>query len=442
MGHVDHGKTSLLDYIRARTSPRARPAASRSTSAPTTSRPTARRITFLDTPGHEAFTAMRARGAKVTDIVVLVVAADDGVMPQTIEAIHHAKAAEVPIVVAVNKIDKPDADPDRVKQRTARNYELISEEWGGETLFVEVSAMTGQGIDRLLESILLQAELLDLKAAADGPATGHGDRVEPRKRPRCRRHDVGASQARCKAATSSRGRRNTAAFAPCSTRRARRSNRRPVDPGRGARPVRDAEARRRRPGRRKDERKAREVAQIPPAASATSKLAQQQAAKLENMFSQMGEGDAPNVQLIIKADVQGSAEALRDALDKMSTEEVRSRSSGSGVGGITESDVKLAAASKGVIIGFNVRADAAARERDQGSGRRHPLLQHHLRSDRRRESGARAGCLRRKCRRQIVGPAEVREVFRSPKFGNVAGCIVTEGYVGVALRFACCATTS
>jgi translation initiation factor IF-2 len=426
MGHVDHGKTSLLDYIR-RTKVAAGEAGGITQHIGAYNVETGNgRITFLDTPGHAAFTAMRARGAKVTDIVVLVVAADDGVMPQTIEAIQHAKAAGVPIVVAINKIDKPGGDLDRIR-RELSNYELISEEWGGETLFVQVSALTGQGVDKLLESLLLQAELLDLKAVDSGPAAGvvlesslergrgavatvliHKGKLQI--------GDIllaGEEYGRIRAMFDEAGK--TISSAGPST---------PVvvlglsgTPRAGD----DVQV-------VADERQARDVAAFRHSSKRESKLAHQQAAKLENIFSQMQAGGTPSIQLLIKADVHGSAEALRDALEKITSEDVKVSVVSSGVGGITESDVQLAATSKAIIIGFNVRADAGARGaiKETGVDIRYYSIIYEAIDD---IKAAASGLLAPEIREQIVGLAEVREVFRSPKFGNVAGCMVVDGYV-------------
>jgi translation initiation factor IF-2 len=426
MGHVDHGKTSLLDYIR-RTRVAAGEAGGITQHIGAYNVETDKgRITFLDTPGHAAFTAMRARGAKVTDIVVLVVAADDGVMPQTIEAIQHAKAADVPIVVAINKIDKPGGDLDRIR-RELSNYELISEEWGGETLFVSVSALTGQGVDKLLESLLLQAELLDLKAVDSGPAAGvvlESSLERGRgavatvliNRGKLQVGDTmlaGQEYGRIRAMFDETGR--AIPFAGPST---------PVvvlglsgTPSSGD----DVQV-------VADERQARDVAAFRYSRERETKLAHQQAAKLENIFSQMQAGGTPSIQLVIKADVHGSAEALRDALEKVSSEDVKVNVVSSGVGGITESDVQLAATSKAIIIGFNVRADSAARGaiKESGVDIRYYSIIYEAIDD---IKAAASGMLAPEVREQIVGLAEVRDVFRSPKFGNVAGCMVVDGYV-------------
>ena len=426
MGHVDHGKTSLLDYIR-RTKVAAGEAGgiTQHIGAYNVETPKGR-ITFLDTPGHAAFTAMRARGAKVTDIVVLVVAADDGVMPQTIEAVQHAKAAGVPIVVAINKIDKPGGDLDRIR-RELSNYELISEEWGGETLFVSVSALTGQGVDKLLDSLLLQAELLDLKAADTGPAAGVVLEASLERgrgavatvlisKGKLQLGDIllaGQEYGRIRALFDESGQQIS--FAGPST---------PVVVlGLSGTPMSGDDVQ-----VVEDERQARDVAQFRHSRERETKLAHQQASKLENIFSQMGTGGTPSVQLLIKADVHGSAEALRDALEKITSEDVKVTVVGAAVGGITESDVQLAATSKAIIIGFNVRADAAARGaiKESGVDIRYYSIIYEAIDD---IKAAASGLLAPEVREQIVGLAEVREVFRSPKFGNVAGCMVVDGYV-------------
>jgi translation initiation factor IF-2 len=426
MGHVDHGKTSLLDYIR-RTKVAAGEAGgiTQHIGAYNVETPKGR-ITFLDTPGHAAFTAMRARGAKVTDIVVLVVAADDGVMPQTVEAVQHAKAAGVPIVVAINKIDKPGGDLDRIR-RELSSYELISEEWGGETLFVSVSALTGQGVDKLLDSLLLQAELLDLKAVDSGPAAGVVLEASLERgrgavatvlvnKGKLQIGDIllaGQEYGRIRAMFNEAG--QAISIAGPSTPL--------VVLGLSGTPMAGDDVQ-----VVEDERQAREVAAFRHSRERETKLAHQQAAKLENIFSQMQAGAVPSMQLLIKADVHGSAEALRDALEKITSEDVKVAVVGAGVGGITESDVQLAATSKAIIIGFNVRADAAARGaiKESGVDIRYYSIIYEAIDD---IKAAASGLLAPEVREQIVGLAEVREVFRSPKFGNVAGCMVVDGYV-------------
>jgi translation initiation factor IF-2 len=425
MGHVDHGKTSLLDYIR-----RAKVAAGEAGGI--TQHVGAYRVktdkgmvTFLDTPGHAAFTAMRARGAKVTDVVVLVVAADDGVMPQTIEAIQHARAANVPIVVAVNKIDKSDADPERVRSELAKQ-EVVPEEWGGNSIFVNVSARTGEGIDKLLEAILLQAEVLELRAPTQGLASafvvessiekGRGAVVTVIvKKGTLRLGDAilaGTEYGRVRAMFDEAGEAVTEA-APSV----------PVvvlglsDAPNAGDELLVVES----------ERKAREVALYRQGKFRDNKLAKS-GTRAEDAFSQLGEAKIGIVQVLIKTDVQGSAEALRDALAKLSTEEVQARVIASGVGGITASDIQLAAASRAVVIGFNVRADAGAREAVKETGvdvRYYSIIYEAIDDVKQMMSGL----LAPEIKEQIVGVAQVREVFRSSKFGVVAGCLVTEGTV-------------
>ena len=427
MGHVDHGKTSLLDHIR-----RTRVAAGEAggitqhigayhVETPKGS------ITFLDTPGHAAFTSMRARGAQVTDIVVLVVAADDGVMPQTIEAIQHAKAAGVPIVVAINKIDRPNADPDRVRTELTK-HEVIPEEWGGDTLFVNVSAHTGEGIDSLLETLLLQAEVLDLRAPATGPASGVVLEASL-ERGRGAVATVLISKGLLRVGeTLLAGQEYGRIRAMFDENGQSISEAGPSTPvvvlGLSGTPMAGDDVQ-----VVSDERQAREVAQFRQGRERDVRLAQQQATKLENVFSQMAEGNLPGVQLLIKADVQGSAEALKDAIEKIATpDDVRITVIGAAVGGITESDVQLAATSKAIILGFNVRADAAARGaiKETGVDIRYYSVIYEAIDD---IKAAVSGLLAPEVREQIVGLAEVREVFRSPKFGNVAGCMVVDGYV-------------
>ncbi|UCG73452.1 MAG: translation initiation factor IF-2 [Chromatiales bacterium] len=426
MGHVDHGKTSLLDYIR-RTKVAAGEAGGITQHIGAYHVKTDRgEITFLDTPGHAAFTAMRARGAQVTDIVILVVAADDGVKPQTEEAVQHAKAAGVPIVVAVNKTDKSDADPERVRNELAA-LEVVPEEWGGENIFVNVSAKTGDGIDGLLESILLQAEVLDLKAVDEGPASGVVIESSLEKgrgtvaTVLVTRGHLEPGQVMLAGQEYGRVRRmldesgNEVNVAGPST---------PVavlglsgTPSAGDDVV-----------VLEDERKARELAQFRLGKSRDVKLAQQQAQKMGDVFSQMGTSEAKSLQLFVKADVHGSSEALRDALQKLSNDEVEIKVISSGVGGITENDVNLAAASNATIIGFNVRADASARGaiKETGVEVRYYSIIYEAIDDVR---AAMTGMLSPEIRDEIVGLAEVREVFRSPKFGDVAGCLVVDGYV-------------
>jgi translation initiation factor IF-2 len=425
MGHVDHGKTSLLDYIRA-TKVAAGEAGgiTQHIGAYHVETPKGG-VTFLDTPGHAAFTAMRARGAKATDVVVLVVAADDGVMPQTIEAIQHARAASVPIVVAVNKIDKSDADPDRVRTELSK-HEVIPEEWGGQNIFVNVSARTGQGVDQLLESILLQSEVLELKAPKSGLAAGiviESSIEKGRgavatvlvKKGTLRMGDpiiAGAEFGRVRAMFDESGKAVQEAEPSMPV----------VVLGLAGSPNAGDELL-----AVESERKAREVALYRQGKFRDVKLARQ-TTKVEDVFASIGEDKPGGVTIVLKADVQGSAEALRDALSKLSTEEVQVKVVASGVGGITISDVQLAAASKARIIGFNVRADSAARDAIKETGvevRYYSIIYEAIDDVKQWMSGM----LMPEIKEQIVGVAQVREVFRSSKFGVVAGCLVTEGFV-------------
>ena len=425
MGHVDHGKTSLLDYIR-RTKVAAGEAGGITQHIGAYHVETSKgMVTFLDTPGHAAFTAMRARGAKVTDIVILVVGADDGVMPQTIEAIQHAQAAKVPIVVALNKMDKPEADPERVKQELTK-YGVIPEEWGGENIFVPVSARTGQGVDQLLESILLQAEVLELKAPTAGLAAGYVIESSLEKgrgavatvlvlRGTLKLGDpllIGQEFGRVRALFDEAGKPVETAGPSMPV----------VVLGLSGAPNAGDELL-----VVESERKAREVAMHRQAKSRDVKLAQK-SANMQDVFSSMGENKPNVVQLLVKADVQGSVEALRDSLNGLSTGEVAVNVVASGVGGLTESDVTLAAASKARIIAFNVRGDAAARAaiKDHGVDVRYYSIIYEAIDDIR---AVLTGMLAPEVKEQIVGLAEVRSVFRSSKFGTVAGCMVVDGYV-------------
>ncbi len=425
IGQVDHGKTSLLDYIRS-TKVAAGEAGGITQHIGAYHVETPKGvITFLDTPGHAAFTAMRARGAKATDVVVLVVAADDGVMPQTVEAIQHARAAGVPIVVAVNKIDKADADPDRVRTELAK-HDVIPEEWGGEAIFVNVSARTGAGIDALLDSILLQAEILELRATREGLASGIviESSVEKGrgavatvlvKKGTLRMGDpilAGTEFGRVRAMFDETGAAVQTAAPSMPVVVLGLSN--PPNAGDDLLVV-------------ESERKAREVALYRQGKFRDSKLARQ-APRAEDVFSQLGEDKAGVVAVLIKADVQGSSEALRDSLEKLSTPEVQVRVLGSALGGITVSDVQLAAASKALIIGFNVRADAGARDaiKETGVEVRYYSIIYEVIDDVRQMM---SGMLKPEIKESIVGIAQVREVFRSSKFGVVAGCLVTEGLV-------------
>ncbi len=426
MGHVDHGKTSLLDHIR-----KTKVAAGEAGGITqhigayqvTTSKGV---ITFLDTPGHEAFTAMRARGAQATDLVILVVAADDGVKPQTIEAIHHSRDANVPMVVAINKIDKEDADPERVKQELA-NHNVIPEDWGGDVLIIPVSAKSGHGVDELLDAALLQAELLDLKSPRTGTAAGVV--VEARldkgrgpvatilvQRGTLHNGDVilaGRETGRIRAMSNDAGRRikDAAPSTPVETQ------------GLSGVPVAGDEVL-----VVTDERKAREIALLRQGKHKEIKLARQQATKLENVFQQMDDSEQKMLNLVIKADVQGSVGALTEALEKLSTNEVGVNVVHGMVGGISESDVNLALASNAIIIGFNVRADAAARKLLEAEDI--DIHYYNVIYDVVDEvKAAMSGMLAPEFREEVIGRAEVRDVFRTPKLGAIAGCFVSEGLV-------------
>ena len=426
MGHVDHGKTSLLDYIRrAKVASGEAGGITQHIGAYHVETPRGM-ITFLDTPGHEAFTAMRARGAKATDIVILVVAADDGVMPQTREAIAHAKAAGVPLVVAINKIDKPGGNADRVTQELIAES-VVPEEYGGDSPFVQVSAKTGQGIDSLLENVLLQAEVLELRAAVDAPAKGLV--VEARldkgrgtvatilvQSGTLKRGDVvlaGSSYGRVRAMLDENG-LNIAQAGPSI----------PVEiQGLTEVPAAGEEVM-----VMVDERKAREIALFRQGKFRDVKLAKQQAAKLENMFENMGEGEVKNLPIIVKTDVQGSQEALVQSLQKLSNSEVRVQVVHAAVGGISENDVNLAVASKAVIIGFNTRADASARKLAESNGV--DIRYYNIIYDAVDEvKAALSGMLAPEKREQIIGMVEVRQVFLVSKVGAIAGCLVTDGTV-------------
>ncbi|MFZ6690169.1 translation initiation factor IF-2 [Undibacterium sp. SXout20W] len=426
MGHVDHGKTSLLDYIRrAKVASGEAGGITQHIGAYHVETPRGM-ITFLDTPGHEAFTAMRARGAKATDIVILVVAADDGVMPQTKEAIAHAKAAGVPLVVAINKIDKPGGNADRVTQELIAES-VVPEEYGGDSPFVQVSAKTGQGIDSLLENVLLQAEVLELRAPKDAPAKGLV--VEARldkgrgtvatilvQSGTLKRGDVvlaGSSYGRVRAMLDENG-QNIAQAGPSI----------PVEiQGLTEVPAAGEEVM-----VMVDERKAREIALFRQGKFRDVKLAKQQAAKLENMFENMGEGEVKNLPIIVKTDVQGSQEALVQSLQKLSNSEVRVQVVHAAVGGISENDVNLAVASKAVIIGFNTRADASARKLAESNGV--DIRYYNIIYDAVDEvKAALSGMLAPEKREQIIGMVEVRQVFLVSKVGAIAGCLVTDGTV-------------
>jgi translation initiation factor IF-2 len=425
MGHVDHGKTSLLDYIR-RTKVAAGEAGGITQHIGAYHVETPKGvITFLDTPGHAAFTAMRARGAKATDIVILVVAADDGVMPQTVEAIQHARAAGVPIVVAVNKIDKSGADPDRVRAELAKQ-EVIPEDWGGENMFVNVSAHTGAGIDELLEAVLLQAEVLELRAPRTGLAGGVVIESSVEK-------GRGAvATVLVKKGTLRLGDPIIAGSEFGRVRALFDENGRPVEEASPSTPVvvlglSGAPNAGDEMLALESERKAREVALYRQGKFRDVKLARQ-ATRAEDVFSQLGEEKAGVVSVLVKGDVQGSVEALREALTKLSTEEVQVKIVASGLGAITVSDVQLAAASKALVIGFNVRADSGARDamKETGVEVRYYSIIYEAIDDVKQMM---TGMLRPEIKEQIVGVAQVRDVFRSSKFGVVAGCLVTEGYV-------------
>ncbi len=426
MGHVDHGKTSLLDYIRrTRVASGEAGGITQHIGAYHVETPRGM-VTFLDTPGHEAFTAMRARGAKATDVVILVVSADDGVMPQTIEAIHHAKAANVPLVVAINKIDKPGADPERVKMELV-SQEVVPEDFGGEVMFRAVSAKTGQGIDDLLEAVLLQAEVLELKASKNTPAKGMviEGRLDKGRGPVTtilvqsgilRRGDMvlaGTTYGKVRAMLDETG-RDVKEAGPSI----------PVEilglsdvPSAGEEMI-----------VLNDERKAREIANFRQGKFRDVKLAKQQASKLENMFEQMGENVAQTLSLIIKSDVQGSYEALATSLQKLSTDEVKVNIIHTGVGAISESDVNLSAASKAVLIGFNVRPDTGARKLIESLGvdiRYYNIIYEAVDEIK----AALGGMLAPEQKENMIGTVEVREVFTISKVGTIAGCYVQDGMI-------------
>jgi len=426
MGHVDHGKTSLLDYIRqSKVADKEAGGITQHIGAYHVETDKGV-ITFLDTPGHAAFTSMRARGANATDIVVLVVAADDGVMPQTVEAINHAKAAGVQLIVAVNKIDKPEADPDRVKNELSQ-HDVIPEDWGGDTPFVHVSAKTGEGIDDLLDNISLLAEIAELKAVDTGPAKGII--IEARL-------DKGRGPVASVLVQSGElkvGDILLAGFHYGRVRSMLDENGKPVKKAGPSIPVEvlglsgvpeagdevSVVA---------NERKAREVAQFRQEKHKEAQMAKQQAAKLENMFANMGSDEKMTLSVIIKADVQGSAEALQKSLMELATDEIAVNVLSAGVGGITETDVSLAAASNAIIIGFNVRADAAARKavEKEGVDLRYYSVIYDVIDE---VKAAMSGMLSPEKKQEIIGLAEVRDVFKSPKLGAIAGCMVVEGVV-------------
>ncbi|HEJ1042137.1 TPA: translation initiation factor IF-2 [Proteus mirabilis] len=426
MGHVDHGKTSLLDYIRSTKVASGEAGGITQHIGAYHVKTDKGEITFLDTPGHAAFTSMRARGAQVTDIVVLVVAADDGVMPQTIEAIQHAKAANVPVVVAVNKIDKPEADPDRVKTELSQ-YGILPEDWGGETQFIHVSAKQGLGIDELLDAILLQAEVLELKAVKEGMASGVviESYLDKGRGPvatilvregTLNKGDIvlcGFEYGRIRAMRNELGKEVQSAGPSMPVEILGLSN--VPSAGDEATVVRD-------------EKKAREVALYRQGKFREVKLARQQKSKLENMFANMEEGKVSELNIVLKTDVQGTCEAITDALVKLSTDEVKLKIIGSGVGGITETDATLAAASDAIILGFNVRADASARriiEQESVDLRYYSVIYSLIDEIK----SAMSGMLEPEYKQEIMGLAEVRDVFKSPKFGAIAGCMVVEGNI-------------
>ena len=427
MGHVDHGKTSLLDYIRkAKVAAGEAGGITQHIGAYHVEMDDGKMITFLDTPGHAAFTSMRARGAKATDIVVLVVAADDGVMPQTIEAIQHAKAAGAPLVVAVNKIDKPEANPERVEQELLQ-YEVISEKFGGEVQFVPVSAKKGTGIDELLDAILLQSEVLELTAVKDGMASGVviESYLDKGRGP--------VATILVQSGTLHKGDIVLCGFEYGRVRAMRDENGQEINEAGPSIPVEvlglsGVPAAGDEATVVRDEKKAREVALYRQGKFREVKLARQQKAKLENMFSNMAEGDVAELNVIVKADVQGSVEAIVQSLNELSTDEVKVKVVGSGVGGITETDATLAAASNAIVIGFNVRADASARrliEAENIDLRYYSIIYELLNEIK----AAMSGMLEPEFKQEIIGLAEVRDVFRHPKFGAIAGCMVTEGIV-------------
>ena len=427
MGHVDHGKTSLLDYIRkAKVAAGEAGGITQHIGAYHVETADGHMITFLDTPGHAAFTSMRARGAKATDIVVLVVAADDGVMPQTIEAIQHAKAAGAPLVVAVNKIDKPEANPDRVEQELLQ-YEVVSEKFGGDVLFVPVSAKKGLGIDELLEAIILQSDVLELSAVKDGMASGVviESYLDKGRGP--------VATVLVQSGTLHKGDIVLCGFEYGRVRAMRDENGKEIEEAGPSIPVEvlglsGVPAAGDEATVVRDEKKAREVALYRQGKFREVKLARQQKAKLENMFSNMAEGDAAELNIIVKADVQGSVEAIVQALQELSTDEVKVKVVGSGVGGITETDATLAAASNAIMVGFNVRADASARRviEAENIDLRYYSIIYELLND---VKAAMSGMLQPEFKQEIIGLAEVRDVFRHPKFGAIAGCMVTEGVV-------------
>lgn len=424
MGHVDHGKTSLLDYIRTTKVAGSEAGGITQHIGAYHVETDKGMITFLDTPGHEAFTAMRARGAQCTDLVVLIVAADDGVKPQTVEAVQHAKAAGVPIIVAVNKIDKPESDPDRVKNELSQ-YEIVPEDWGGDTMFVHISAKTGENIDNLLDGILLQSEFLELTAVDKGPAKGVviESRLDKGRGPvatilvqqgQLNKGDIilaGTEYGRVRAMVGDDGKTHNVAGPSIPVEILGLSG----TPSAGNDAIVVA-----------TERKAREVAMFRQGKYRAIKLARQQSAKLENIFERMSDGNVNTLNIVLKVDVQGSMEAISESLRKLSTNEVKVDIIGSGVGGITGSDVNLAIASEAIIVGFNVRADSSARKlvEQEGLDLRYYSVIYNLIDE---VKSALSGMLAPEYKENIVGLAQVREVFRSSKIGSIAGCMVIEG---------------
>ena len=426
MGHVDHGKTSLLDYIRRTKVVDGEAGGITQHIGAYHVKTDKGMITFLDTPGHAAFTAMRARGAEVTDIVILIVAADDGVMPQTKEAIMHAKAANVPLIVAINKIDRESADPDRVKNELVAE-EVVPEDWGGDSIFVNVSAMTGEGIDELLDTISLQAELLELKASVTGPAKGVVVEASLDKgrgpvatllvqEGTLRKGDIvlsGKEYGRVRAMFDESGAEVDEAGPSIPVAVLGLAGTPDAGDSMLVLP---------------DEKKAREVANHRHSKQREHELAQHKAAKLENAFAEMSDGGSVMLNILVKADVQGSAEALKDSFTKLSHDEVKVNVVAAGVGGINESDANLAVTSGAFVIGFNVRADAAARRvaSEEGIDIRYYSIIYEAIDD---IKMAIAGLLGPEIREEIIGLAQVKDVFRSSKFGTVAGCMVTEGVI-------------
>jgi translation initiation factor IF-2 len=426
MGHVDHGKTSLLDYIRKSRVASGEAGGITQHIGAYHVETDHGMITFLDTPGHAAFTAMRARGAKSTDIVILVVAADDGVMPQTVEAVQHAKAAGVPLIVAINKMDKPSADPERVKNELSV-HEVIPEAWGGDTQFMPVSAHTGEGISELLDAVLLQAEVLELTAARDVPAQGIV--IESRL-------DKGRGPVASLLIQSGTLRRGDVVLAGLQFGRVRAmldENGESIEEAGPSIPVEilglngtpDA-------GDQfavvESEKRAREIAEFRHTKSRDTRLQRQQASKLDNMFESMTAGERKTLNIVLKADVRGSLEAIQAALMDLGNDEVQVNIVVGGVGGITETDVNLAVTSKAVVFGFNVRADAAARKlvESEGVDLRYYNVIYNLIDD---VKDALTGMLAPERREEILGIAEVRDIFGSPRYGQVAGCMVIEGTV-------------